>query len=407
MEDDFDKFSNRIDIFDEQLDRLYSQTLPVLKDDKWREMRGSMNPFFAIKSIKEMNQLMMESVDTTLGYLIDTITHKAAAYESKHIFARYTVNVIASCCLGLEIDSNDHSKVCEIALKLANCFGFRGKLKILLMTFLPKAYRALGLQLVDAQTRNFFNKIIIEKMKFRQEEKIVRKDMLQFMLEAKQNDKIKSSLCWSEDALIAQSLACVGAGFETTTNLIQMTCYELAKNAEVQLELVNEINKINLCLGRERISFEALNKFKLLDCVVKESLRLWPPAFVIDRMCNKDCTLYTQREVAHEFKNRDQIVIPVYEIHHNSEYFKNPMKFDPHRFYEDDLIPGSYIPYGIGNRSCPGRNFSLLVVKLLLFHILSNFRIELCDKTQAEVEYEQRLNFIKVKNHRKKCTPTN
>lgn len=397
MEDDFDKFCNRIDIFDEQLDRLYSQTLPVLKDDKWREMRGCMNPFFASKSIKEMYKLMMESVDITLGDLIDKITVKAESFESKHIFARYTVNVIASCCLGLEIDSNDHLKVCEIALQLTNCFGFRGKIKILLMTFLPKVYRALGLQLVGAQTKNFFEKIIIEKMKFRQEEKIVRKDMLQFMLEAKQNDEIKLPLFCSEDALIAQALACIGAGFETTTNIIQMTCYELARNPEVQLELVNEINKINLGLDRERITFEALNKFKLLDCIVMEALRLWPPSFTIDRMCNSDVTLYNQEEIAYEFKNRDHIIIPVFEIHRSSEHFKNPEKFDPKRFNSDDLkIPGIYIPYGIGNRSCPGKNFSLLIVKLLLFHILSQFRIELCDETLSEVEYEQQLKFIKV-----------
>lgn len=402
MEDEFNKFNNRIDIFDEQLDRLYSQTLPVLKDDKWQEMRGCMNPFFAIKSMKEMYKLMMESADTTLGYLIDTITHKAETYESKHIFARYTVSVIASCCLGLEIDSNDHSKVCEIALQLTNFFGFRGKLKILLMTFLPKAYRALGLQLVDAQTKSFFMRTIIDKMKFLQEKKIIRKDMLQFMLEAKQKDEIKSSLCWSEDALIAQALTCIGAGFETTTNLIQMTCYELAKNTEIQLELVNEINKINLGLNRERISFEALNKFKLLDCVVMEALRLWPPTFTIDRTCNSDCTLFTQEKVAHEFKNSDHIIIPVFEIHRNSEYFKNPEKFDPCRFYGENLIiPGSFIPYGIGNRSCPGKNFSLLIVKLLLFNILSHFKIELCDETLSEVEYEQQLNFIKVKKSRK------
>lgn len=403
MNEEFDKFTNRINIFDERLDGLYAQTLPVLRDDKWREMRKCMNNFHSIDNIKEMYKLMMESVDITIGYLIDTITTNSSTtpIQSKHIFAHYTANVIASCCLGLEIDSNDHQRVYEIALKLTNCFGFYGKLKILLMTFLPRIYQALGFQLVNSSTRDFLHEIIIEKIKFRREQKVVRKDMLQFMLEANLNDEIKSC-CWSEEAFIAQPLASLGAGFETITNFIQMTCYELAKNKEVQLELANEINKIPT---PNRITFEALNNFKLLHCVMMESLRLWPPSFTIDRMCNSNCTLYTSEGDAYTFKNGDNIIIPVYEIHRNPEFFKCPEKFDPLRFYEKDMIiPGSYIPFGMGGRSCVGKHFSMLAVKLLLFHILKEFRIELCDddNDKENVEYERQLRFIRVKQSKNK-----
>lgn len=390
MVDEFDKFRNRMNMFDEGLDKIYAQTLPVLKDQKWRDMRARVSPFYCKKNIKEMCKSITTCVDSFMGYLSGATIDELQTITSKHILARFTANVIATCCLGLNIDSEKHESAYKIALRLTNCFGFFGKIKIIFMTFIPKIYQILRMQLMDTQTREFFERTIVNEMRQRQEKNILKMDMVQFL-----NQHFENS---SEDVLIAQGVLFFGAGFETTTNLMQMTCYELANNENVQNELAREIEKVNLELSGKRVSFETLDKMRFLNCVVMETLRLWPPSFTIDRSCNSDCKLSRNDGTIYEFKKGDQIIVPVYEIHRDERFFENPNEFLPQRFEDfSQIIPGTFLPYGMGSRCCLGQKFSSFVVKLLIFHLLSCYRITISDKSSSEHEFEQELIFTKLK----------
>lgn len=390
MVDEFDKFSNRMNMFDDRLDRIYAQTLPVLKDQKWKDTRARVSPFYCEKNIKEMCKSITTCVDSFMGYLNEFSTDELQKISSKHILARFTSSVIATCCLGLNIDSEKHESAYRIALRLTNCFGIFGKIKIILMTFVPKIYRLLRLQLMDTQTREFFEKTIVDEMRRRQEQKIQKMDLIQFL-----SQNFGDS---SEEMLIAQGVTFFGAGFETTTNLLQMICYELAKNENVQIELANEIEKVNLELSGKRVSFETLDKMRFLNYVICETLRLWPPSFTIDRSCNSDCKIIGDDKIVYEFKKNDQIIVPVHEIHRDERFFENPDDFIPRRFENcSRIIPATYLPYGLGARSCLGKKFSTAAVKLLIFHLLSCYRVKICDKSRSECAFEQPLIFSKLK----------
>lgn len=390
MVDDFDKFSNRMNMFDDKLDRIYAQTLPVLRDQEWRDVKARVSPFFCEKNIQGMYKSITTCVDSFLGYLNEISTDEPQIISSKHILARFTSSVIATCCLGLNIDSEKHESAYRVALRLTNCFGFLGKMKIALMTFIPKIYRALRLQLMDTQTREFFERAIVDEMRRRHEQNILKADMIQYL-----NENFGDS---SEETLIAQCVVFFGAGFETTTNLLQMMCYELAKNENVQRELADEIEKVNLELSGKRVSFETLDKMSFLDCVVMETLRLWPPSFNIDRSCTANCNLVGDEGMVYEFKENDQIIVPVHEIHRDERFFENPNDFVPRRFENRSrIIPGTFLPYGMGARCCLGQKFSTLVVKLLIFHLLGCYRVKLCDKFRSECDFEQPLTFTKLK----------
>lgn len=400
MVDEFDKFNKRMNMFDERLDKIYAQTLPVLKDQKWKEMRARVSPFYCEKNINEMKKSIMTCVDSFMGYLSELSGDELQTISSKHTLARFTSNVIATCCLGLNIDSETHESAYRVALRLTNCFGYFGKIKIVLMTFVPKIYRLLRLQLMDTQTREFFEKTILDEMKRRCKQKILKIDLIQFL-----NQHLNNS---SEEVLIAQGVVFFGAGFETMSNLLQMTLYELARNEFAQTELASEIDKVNLELSGKRVSFETLEKMRFLNCVVMETLRLWPPSFTIDRSCSVDCKLVGNEGTVYEFKENDQIIVPVHEIHRDKMYFENPHDFIPMRFEnQTSIIPGTYLPYGIGSRCCLGQKFSTLVVKLLIFHLLSSYKINICDKIKSECEFEQPLAFVKLKKSKSTCNLLN
>ena len=90
-----------------------------------------------------------------------------------------------------------------------------------------------------------------------------------------------------------------------------------------------------------------------------ETLRLWPPAFQTDRCCNRDYTIQAKNP------NEDTLivekymmtVIPILAIHRDPQYYPEPERFDPERFndeYKPKIVPGTYMPFGIGPRNCIG-----------------------------------------------------
>lgn len=81
--------------------------------------------------------------------------------------------------------------------------------------------------------------------------------------------------------------------------------------------------------------------------------------------------------------------IPIYGLHHDERYFKNPEKFDPERFSVEnrDLIdPDTYLPFGIGPRNCIGSRFALMEIKTIIYYLLLTFDFEVTKKTQIPIK---------------------
>ena len=179
-------------------------------------------------------------------------------------------------------------------------------------------------------------------------------------------------------------------GFDTTKSLLQMTAYELAMNSEVQVELVDEIDKVLAQLDGKPVTYELLHRMKFLDQVMSESLRFHPPQKFLNRECNKNCKLNLGSGKLVEIKRGENILIPVESIQKDEKFFENAMKFDPHRFdagKRGSIISGSFIPFGIGPRACIGSRFALMIAKLIMFTILSKFTIEVCDETPKQLKF--------------------
>lgn len=178
-----------------------------------------------------------------------------------------------------------------------------------------------------------------------------------------------------------------------------MTCYELAQNPDIQRELHDEIDAHLATLNGKPVTYEALRQMSFLDMVVSESLRKWPPAPQIERSCTKDYSLDMGNGRRIEIKKGQIIFFPIYHLQHDPNYYPNPEQFDPRRFSDENrnaIIPGTYIPFGIGPRTCIGARFALMEAKLLLFHFFSKFSVEKCLQTPETVTYDAIL-FHRIK----------
>lgn len=110
---------------------------------------------------------------------------------------------------------------------------------------------------------------------------------------------------------------------------------------------------------------------------------------------------------------KDEVLwVPIIGIHRDERYYPNPLKFDPERFSEenkDSFDPATFLPFGLGPRFCIGmllcehsiltlyltindilgNRFALLETKALIFHMLSNFTFEPCEKTQIPLKLKK------------------
>lgn len=156
------------------------------------------------------------------------------------------------------------------------------------------------------------------------------------------------------------------AGHETTALLLTWAIMLLASNNSWQEKVRAEVKEV--CNG-ETPSVDHLSKLTLLNMVINETLRLYPPATVLPRMALEDLKLGD----LHIPKGLS-IWIPVLAIHHSKELWgEDANEFNPERFASKSFTPGRFIPFASGPRNCVGQAFAMMEAKIILAMLISRF----------------------------------
>nr|ATW72312.1 cytochrome p450 CYP4EC3 [Brachionus calyciflorus] len=161
-------------------------------------------------------------------------------------------------------------------------------------------------------------------------------------------------------------------GHDTTAVSLAWTLLLLAENKDIQEKVQQEIDE-NLAHTNKHLTSDDLKKLKYLECVIKESLRLYPSAPFIGRSITEDCEI-----AGHKFKRNDPVLIAICAIHRDEKFFPDPERFDPDRFLNENLFsnhPYCYIPFSAGRRNCIGQKFAQMELKIVLIHLLRKFNI--------------------------------
>ncbi len=149
------------------------------------------------------------------------------------------------------------------------------------------------------------------------------------------------------------------AGHETTANALTWTWYLLAKHPDAG--------------DRLRAELDADPQTPYLDAVLSESLRLYPPAWILGRQALRDVDVkgWRIRKGATVFAS--QLV-----LHRSPEFFEEPQRFDPQRWMNGRTLPQfAYFPFGGGSRKCLGDQFAWTEARIELANLVSRYRFEL------------------------------
>ncbi|XP_059061878.1 uncharacterized protein LOC131854754 [Achroia grisella] len=163
-------------------------------------------------------------------------------------------------------------------------------------------------------------------------------------------------------------------GHDTTAAGSSFVLSLLGIHREVQKKVYDELYDIFGDSDRPATFGDTLN-MKYLERVILESLRLYPPVPMIARKLNRDVKIVTNDYI---LPAGSTVVIGTYKIHRSPAHYKNPEKFNPDNFLPENTQNRhyySFIPFSAGPRSCVGRKYAILKLKVLLSTILRNFKV--------------------------------
>lgn len=170
----------------------------------------------------------------------------------------------------------------------------------------------------------------------------------------------------------------------TENNIITaFLAQQLAKDSEVQDLVYNECVKLKERVGDNELTYDDINEMKYTEMVIHEGLRLCPIVTELKRRATKKYVLenYNGEKVA--INPGDAVWLPSYTLQNDPQYYPNPSAFDPGRFSDENKkshVTGTYAPFGLGPRDCIGCKHPIFELKIMMYYLLLDFKIEPVEK---------------------------
>jgi cytochrome P450 len=181
------------------------------------------------------------------------------------------------------------------------------------------------------------------------------------LLDARYED---TGMPMAESQVIDEILILLIAGHETTANALSWTLFLLAHHRD-ELEKLRETTR--------DLSVDESVAHDYLNAVIKESMRLYPPAWISDRVSLQD-----DRYQKFTFPKDTIVILFYYGLHRDEKYWDDPAAFMPSRFIQEKEHkdkPKAYYPFGAGPRLCIGNNFAMAEMTIFLQAMVKNFDV--------------------------------
>ncbi len=175
----------------------------------------------------------------------------------------------------------------------------------------------------------------------------------------------------TDDQIVDNLLTFLLAGHETTAKALTWTLYLLARAPDWQRRVRDEIMAV---AGSGAIGAVHLDRLETTTRVLKESLRLYPPAPVMTRLAGRDSQLGGIQVAAGTL-----VVLPIFAVHRHRRLWQDPDRFDPDRFLpeaEARHARTQFMPFGFGPRTCIGMSFAMIEATILLATFVRAARFE-------------------------------
>lgn len=201
-------------------------------------------------------------------------------------------------------------------------------------------------------------------------------DLLTMLMEARDD----ANQAMSDEQLRDEIMTMVIAGHETTAVALSFALHLLAKHPQVARDVMDEVDAV----ATNGVSEDNVGHLELTERVVREAVRLYPPAWIMERQARRDAELSS-----HVVRQGDVVAVCPYTLHRHPEIYRDPEGFDPTRFEKARMAERprySYLPFGAGPRVCIGGAFAITEAKIVLATLLREFRFETLSHREIPIE---------------------
>ncbi len=217
------------------------------------------------------------------------------------------------------------------------------------------------------KARDFLDKTIYGIIAERRASKEDKGDLLSMLLLAQDED---GSAGMNDKQIRDEALTLFLAGHETTANALMWAWYLLSQNPSAAQKFYDEVDSV---LQDRLPTFDDLTRLKYTEGVFAESMRLYPPAWVIGRRVKTDYTIAQYTVPA-----KSILMMSPWVVHRDPRWFPEPGQFNPERWSQPDDRPKfSFFPFGGGMRVCIGERFAWMEGVLLLATVAQRWRFKL------------------------------
>ncbi|KAB1188404.1 MULTISPECIES: cytochrome P450 [Haloferax] len=330
----------------DEFDAAFGDGIFATEGDKWRRQRDKLDPFFRWDRVSAYVPQMREQVERRLTEWPDEGTLSAES-EMKNL----TLDIIFVTILGRELELDGDDRLRHAADSLNE-------------RFTPSSW--VLPDWIPTPSRRRFDKA-----------KDILREEIQSLVETADKGSLAAQLATALgsdypetiESMEDQLIGIIFAGHESTALALTFTFYALATNPDIHDRATREVDRV---VGDGPVTAGALDDLAVLERIIKESLRLYPPIHTIPRETTRsfsvgECTIPAGTDVQ----------LSVLRLHRDERWYDDPLEFRPERWTEaSDRPKYAYLPFGAGPRSCLGRAFALTEAKLVLATVLREFELE-------------------------------
>lgn len=340
--------------------RVFGQGLLTSEGETWKRERRMVQPSFHRDRMQLYGELMIRrTIETTQEWIDDGNSDTSIRVLNQEM-RRLTLDIVVRALFGTELPPRTFEIVRQAMEVCSRYFGISGtpigshlvKLPLPIKRRYQKSATELE-AIIDE---------ILEKKRTTPGD-----DLISTLISARDGDGSALSHEQIRDELMTLFLA----GHDTTALALCFTLYLLGRHPDVQEKARAEVHSIT---GVEALSARHLERLSYTRKAVQESLRLFPPAWVLAREA-----IGPDQLSGYSVPAGAEILIPVRAIHRKPQVFPDPERFQPERWTEEftrALPRSAYLPFGFGPRMCIGSHFAMMEATLVLAAILDKYSIK-------------------------------
>lgn len=343
----------------EPLKLALGQGLVTSEHEVWKKQRPLAQPAFHPRKLTLFHDAMVRCTED----MLNRWAQSGATFDLHEEMNRLTFRIVGLTLLSTDLDheASDFGRALSEGLHFINRRIDTGAL---LPMWLP-----LPSHLRFKRNKGHLDRVILDIIAKRTEGEQEKKDLLSLFMEAKDEatgEKMDAQQLRDEITTM------VIAGHETTSMAVTMTLALLSQHPDVWQNVHDEVNQI---CPHGSPTHQQVAQLTYTEMVVKEAIRLYPPAWIVERSNPQAMELGGVHLPANTI-----VAISPMILHRNAELWPDPLRFDPERFSKEaeEARPRyHYLPFGAGPRVCIGGGFALMEAKIMVALIVRAMRLEM------------------------------